>query len=53
MHLVVVRFGTAGWEVAKIMDQHTSVRIPQKAQDVESRDIVAFGASHPCLTFDK
>jgi D-serine dehydratase len=43
----------AGWEVTKIMDQHTFVRLPEGAQDVEIGDIVAFGASHPCLTFDK
>ncbi|RUR57257.1 amino acid deaminase [Vreelandella populi] len=43
----------ADWEVTKIMDQHTFVRLPKEAQDVEVGDIVAFGASHPCLTFDK
>lgn len=43
----------AGWEVTKIMDQHTFVRLPEEAQDIEVGDIVAFGASHPCLTFDK
>ena len=43
----------AGWEVTKIMDQHTFVRLPEEAPDVEVGDIVAFGASHPCLTFDK
>ncbi|MGP9765508.1 amino acid deaminase [Halomonas sp. AOP13-D3-9] len=42
-----------GWEVTKIMDQHTFVRLPDEAQDVEVGDVVAFGASHPCLTFDK
>ncbi|MCE7519461.1 amino acid deaminase [Vreelandella titanicae] len=42
-----------GWEVTKIMDQHTFVRLPEEGQDVEVGDIVAFGASHPCLTFDK
>ncbi|MDN3559289.1 amino acid deaminase [Vreelandella neptunia] len=42
-----------GWEVTKIMDQHTFVGLPEGAQDVEVGDIVAFGASHPCLTFDK
>ncbi|RBI69643.1 amino acid deaminase [Vreelandella sulfidaeris] len=42
-----------GWEVTKIMDQHTFLRLPDEAQDVEVGDIVAFGASHPCLTFDK
>ncbi|MDQ7727345.1 amino acid deaminase [Halomonas sp. SpR8] len=43
----------AGWEVTKIMDQHTFVRLPNEAQDIEVGDIIAFGASHPCLTFDK
>ncbi|MGM0855921.1 MAG: amino acid deaminase [Pseudomonadota bacterium] len=43
----------AGWEVTKIMDQHSFVRLPDDAQDIEIGDIVAFGASHPCLTFDK
>lgn len=43
----------AGWEVTKMMDQHTFVRLPEETQDVEVGDIVAFGASHPCLTFDK
>lgn len=42
-----------GWEVTKIMDQHAFVHLPEEAQDVEVGDIVAFGASHPCLTFDK
>lgn len=42
-----------GWEVTKIMDQHTFVRLPEEAQGIEVGDIVAFGASHPCLTFDK
>lgn len=41
------------WEVTKIMDQHTFVRLPGEAQDVEIGDVIAFGASHPCLTFDK
>ncbi|MCH4810088.1 amino acid deaminase [Vreelandella neptunia] len=42
-----------GWEVTKIMDQHTFLRLPEEAKDVAIGDIVAFGASHPCLTFDK
>ena len=42
-----------GWEVTKIMDQHTFVRLPAGGKDIEIGDIVAFGASHPCLTFDK
>ncbi|MGO1427159.1 MAG: hypothetical protein ACTIKU_10270 [Halomonas sp.] len=36
-----------------MMDQHTFVRLPHEAQDIEVGDIIAFGASHPCLTFDK
>jgi D-serine deaminase-like pyridoxal phosphate-dependent protein len=47
------RLSVAGWEVTQIMDQHTFVRLPDDAQDVKIGDIVAFGASHPCLTFDK
>lgn len=43
----------AGWEVTKLMDQHTFVRLPEGTEDVTIGDIVAFGASHPCLTFDK
>ncbi|WP_227369635.1 amino acid deaminase [Halomonas sp. M20] len=43
----------SGWEVFKLMDQHAFVRLPEDAEDVQVGDIVAFGASHPCLTFDK
>lgn len=42
-----------GWEITKLMDQHTFVRLPKGSEDVAVGDIVAFGASHPCLTFDK
>ncbi|GHE21616.1 amino acid deaminase [Halomonas urumqiensis] len=55
-----------GWEVVKLMDQHAFVRLPRSdhldearaessegARDVRVGDIVAFGVSHPCLTFDK
>lgn len=53
--------GVAGWEVVKLMDQHAFVRLPthpeeafdMRVSDVRVGDIVAFGASHPCLTFDK
>lgn len=41
-----------GWQVYDIMDQHTFVRIPADA-DIEIGDVLSFGASHPCLTFDK
>jgi len=35
-----------------VMDQHTMLAIPDDA-DLRVGDIVSFGASHPCLTFDK
>ena len=39
-------------QVTKVMDQHAFMTV---APGVELRigDIIAFGASHPCLTFDK
>ena len=40
------------WQVVHIMDQHTFLRVPEDA-DIGIEDIIAFGASHPCLTFDK
>ncbi|MGB8714119.1 MAG: amino acid deaminase [Onishia taeanensis] len=48
----------AGWEIVKLMDQHAFVRLPAAAvgnggDEVRIGDIIAFGASHPCLTFDK
>ncbi|MFY0992001.1 amino acid deaminase [Halomonas sp. C05BenzN] len=47
----------AGWEVTRLMDQHAFVRLPEAVEpgagDVRVGDIVAFGTSHPCLTFDK
>ncbi|MFD2435604.1 type III PLP-dependent enzyme domain-containing protein [Modicisalibacter luteus] len=43
----------AGWKVTKLMDQHAFIALPEGAGDVRIGDIVAFGASHPCLTFDK
>lgn len=42
-----------GWELTKLMDQHAFIQLPEGADDVHIGDIVAFGASHPCLTFDK
>ncbi|RCV88858.1 amino acid deaminase [Billgrantia montanilacus] len=49
-----------GWRVTKLMDQHAFVRLPADEDElgngngrVRVGDIVAFGASHPCLTFDK
>ncbi|MGO2580847.1 MAG: amino acid deaminase [Halomonas sp.] len=43
----------AGWEVTNIMDQHTFIKLPEGVSDIKVGDILAFGASHPCLTFDK
>ncbi|MCW4152733.1 amino acid deaminase [Halomonas sp. 18H] len=42
-----------GWEVTRLMDQHAFMRLPDSADDVHIGDVLAFGASHPCLTFDK
>jgi D-serine deaminase-like pyridoxal phosphate-dependent protein len=42
----------AGCSVRKVMDQHATMMIPEHA-DIRVGDIVSFGASHPCLTFDK
>jgi D-serine deaminase-like pyridoxal phosphate-dependent protein len=38
--------------VRKVMDQHAMLLIPEHI-DLRIGDIVSFGASHPCLTFDK
>ena len=42
-----------GWQVVKQMDQHTFIQLPDSARDVRIGDVLAFGASHPCMTFDK
>jgi D-serine deaminase-like pyridoxal phosphate-dependent protein len=41
-----------GCSVRKVMDQHAMMVIPE-GLDLRIGDIVSFGASHPCLTFDK
>ncbi|HEY9111486.1 MAG TPA: amino acid deaminase [Rhodanobacteraceae bacterium] len=41
-----------GCSVRKVMDQHAMLAIAAHA-DIRVGDIVSFGASHPCLTFDK
>lgn len=43
---------TRNWEVFKMMDQHTFLRIAVH-DDVKVGDMIAFDVSHPCLTFDK
>lgn len=42
----------AGYRVIRLMDQHAFIEAPEDHQLVPG-DIIAFGASHPCLTFDK
>ncbi|GAB2788351.1 amino acid deaminase [Halomonas shantousis] len=53
---------TVGWEVVRLMDQHAFVHLPRQqvgagddaaVDNIRIGDIVAFGVSHPCLTFDK
>jgi D-serine deaminase-like pyridoxal phosphate-dependent protein len=41
-----------GCSVRKVMDQHAMMVIPDDL-DLRIGDVVSFGASHPCLTFDK
>ncbi|WP_405629978.1 amino acid deaminase [Pseudoalteromonas sp. Ld20] len=50
-HGVVTKAG-ADWKVEKIMDQHAMLRVEQNS-NLKVGDIIAFGTSHPCLTFDK
>jgi D-serine dehydratase len=38
--------------VVGLNDQHAIVRIPQDSQ-LEVGDLVGFGVSHPCTTFDR
>jgi D-serine dehydratase len=41
-----------GFEVTGLYDQHTSVRMPADSP-LRVGDLVGFGISHPCTTFDK
>ena len=41
-----------GWQASKIMDQHLQLQIPADT-DLAVGDMLAFSASHPCLTLDK
>lgn len=41
-----------GCTVHDTMDQHTIMEVPHDA-DLRIGDVLSFGASHPCLTFDK
>lgn len=42
----------AGFKVTGLNDQHTHLALPADS-DLAVGDIVAFGISHPCTTFDK
>ncbi|QJQ95526.1 MULTISPECIES: amino acid deaminase [Halomonadaceae] len=42
----------SNWHARHIMDQHLFLEIPQQAA-LAVGDVIAFGTSHPCLTFDK
>ncbi len=42
----------SNWRTTHIMDQHVFLAIPRDAA-VAVGDVLAFGTSHPCLTFDK
>lgn len=41
-----------GVEVTRLFDQHARLNLDDK-EDLQVGDIVAFGVSHPCTTFDK
>ncbi|MGM8851148.1 amino acid deaminase [Salinicola halophyticus] len=42
----------SGWRTTNIMDQHVFLEVPTTAE-IAVGDVIAFGTSHPCLTFDK
>ncbi|WP_110654514.1 amino acid deaminase [Salinicola halimionae] len=42
----------SAWRTTNIMDQHVFLAIPENAE-IAVGDVIAFGTSHPCLTFDK
>ncbi|MFP9229257.1 amino acid deaminase [Pectobacterium cacticida] len=42
----------ADYHITAMMDQHAYLQIPRE-HHLRVGDIMAFGASHPCLTFDK
>ena len=42
----------AHWEVSKIMDQHSYLKIAA-GDDLRVGDMIGFDICHPCLTFDK
>ncbi len=42
----------AHWTITRMMDQHACLRIAE-GDDLRVGDMIGFGISHPCLTFDK
>tara|TARA_R110002167_G_scaffold50595_7_gene147324 strand:- start:3428 stop:4675 length:1248 start_codon:yes stop_codon:yes gene_type:complete len=48
----VVSAAGADWKIEKIMDQHAMLSC-ETDNHLKVGDIIAFGTSHPCLTFDK
>lgn len=42
----------AGFQVSGLYDQHTCLRVPADSP-LRVGDLVSFGVSHPCTTFDK
>lgn len=42
----------SAWRTTHIMDQHVFLEVPVGAE-IAVGDVIAFGTSHPCLTFDK
>jgi D-serine dehydratase len=40
------------WAVTRMMDQHAFLQMAS-GDDLRVRDMIGFGISHPCLTFDK
>lgn len=42
-----------GWEVVRLLEHHALVRLPEEEPGVRVGDVLAFGVSRPCLTFDK
>ncbi|SLN58436.1 amino acid deaminase [Oceanibacterium hippocampi] len=46
------RAAPEGWRVSGLNDQHAYLRIPEDAA-LAVGDLVGFGVSHPCTTFDR
>jgi D-serine dehydratase len=49
----VVSPAPSNWRVEKVMDQHAILTYDGEKFELKVGDIISFGTSHPCLTFDK